>query len=240
MGDIELTIGRKGNEVVTAKLSKLPHMLVAGRTGSGKSVFVNGIIKDLIRHPDSEVGLVLLDPKRVELARYKDLPHTLDTAYELGHMVYLLNWAVGEMHKRYTLMEEMGARTFEDTGGVWSRLVIVVDELANIILQDKATERPLVAIASMGRAAGVHLILATQSPRADVITGLIRANIPARIAMPVVTKMDSRIILDEGGAERLREPGQILARLPGHMELVRLQGEHYSDEQLDEAVARWT
>lgn len=240
MSDITLKIGTNdAGETIEAKLSKMPHMLVAGMTGSGKSVFVNGMVYELIQHPDTEVALVLLDPKRVELARFKDLPHTLGTAYEPSEMKYLLNWAVGEMHKRYIAMERMGARTFDDTDGIWSRVVIVIDELANLILRDKTVEDPIVSIASMGRAAGVHMILATQRPSSDVLTGLIRANIPTRICMMVQTKIDSRIVLDEGGAEKIRTPGQMLARLPGHRDMATLQGEFYSDEKLDEAVVRW-
>jgi S-DNA-T family DNA segregation ATPase FtsK/SpoIIIE len=241
MGDIPLTIGKtKSGNAVTVSLSKMPHMLVAGRTGSGKSVFINGVIRDLIQHPDSEVGMVLLDPKRVELARYKKLPHTIDTAYEVDHMRYLLGWTVGEMEMRFAAMESAGVRDHGEMGAPWSRIVVIIDELANLILQDKESEKPLVRLASMGRAAGVHLVVATQRPSADVVTGLIRANIPTRICMPVTTKMESRIILDESGGERLTSPGSMMARLPGYSGLLPLQGEFYSDEMLDQAVARWT
>ena len=216
-------------------------------TGSGKSVFVNGLIREMItKYEDEDVCLLLIDPKRVEFSRYKGVPHVLDKpAYSIDHIRYLLNWAVGEMHLRFTTMEKWNHRDIDrhndwaqdvGDGKTWSRIVIIVDELANLILSDKKLEKPIVTIASMGRAAGIHLVLATQRPSADVVTGLIRANVPTRVCLPVVTKMESRIILDETGAERLHGPGDMLARLPGHRSLMPLRGMYWSDKELDAAV----
>lgn len=217
-------------------LSKAPHILVAGMTGSGKSALIHKLLCQLISYKDEDVGLVMIDPKRVEFARYAGLPHLLDKpVYELGRIRTFLEWTVNEMMLRFGAMEESGDSDIvqwnERGEGTWSRLVVVIDELANLILADRTMERPIVAIASMGRAAGVHLIMATQRPSADVITGLIRANVPTRFCLPVVTKMDSRIVLDETGAEELEKPGDILARIPGKRNLVRMTSPYQSDDE---------
>ena len=222
------------------QLHKAPHLLVAGMTGSGKSVFTNAIITDLItRHSPREVSFLMIDPKRVELAPYRGIPHLLaDPVYRPDTALELLWWAAGQMNRRYEYLANEGVRTNLDLPPekMFTPLIVVVDELANIILAEKKVEKPLVDIASMGRAASVHLILATQRPSADVLTGLLRANVPMRVCMSVQTAMDSRIMLDESGAEGIREPGQMLVRLPREHDLVRMKGDFVTDQQIDAAV----
>ena len=241
---IQLTLGQSEHGFpVRLPLAKAPHLLVAGMTGSGKSVFVHRLITDLITNYSSrEIAFVMIDPKRVELAPYKGIPHLVQPpVYSFEDSRSALKWAEREMEGRYREMEEADCRdleTWNRSHPVRSRVLIVIDELANLILTDKSIEKPIVRIASMGRAAGIHLLLATQRPSADVLTGLIRANVPTRICLSVLTKMDSRIVLDQDGAEKLMEPGMILARLPGERELVRLQGAFISDEEIQQTVAR--
>jgi S-DNA-T family DNA segregation ATPase FtsK/SpoIIIE len=226
--DIDLNLGRKtssnGQEVLfqNVRLTKAPHILVAGMTGGGKSVLVHHLLAQIITHNSpGEAALILIDPKRVEFGQYKRVPHLpLPPAYEEDHIEYALGWAVAEMEARFSEMEQRGWRDVTAMEAPWPRLIVVVDELANLILGGKHLEKPIVKIASMGRAAGVHLILATQRPSADVITGLIRANVPTRACLPVITKVESRIVLDEAGGEGLVNPGDMLLRLPGQRSLV--------------------
>lgn len=221
---MDITIGRTSEGLpVRLPIERAPHILVAGMTGSGKSTWIHAILSELLgRYRNNEVALLLIDPKRVELARYNG-----DSRVIYGHSIWgdditrALEWAVGEMHGRYALMERARQTHY---GGRWPLDLIVIDELANVILADKKSEKLIVQLASMGRAAGMHLILATQRPSADVVTGLIRANVPTRICMPVVSRMESRIILDAPGAEALINPGEMLVRLPGHRDLMWLQG----------------
>jgi DNA segregation ATPase FtsK/SpoIIIE, S-DNA-T family len=211
---------------VELALSRAPHMLVAGMTGSGKSTLVHRLIREAMGYRDIDIGLVLIDPKRVEFSQYIGDPHLVDRpVYDIDRIRIFLEWAVNEMMIRFTQMETSGysdivARNSAfPTSPPWSRILVVIDELANLILADKHLEKPIVKLASMGRAAGIHLLLATQRPSADVLTGLIRANVPTRFCLPVVTKMDSRIVLDKPGAELLSEPGEMIARLPGERQL---------------------
>jgi S-DNA-T family DNA segregation ATPase FtsK/SpoIIIE len=227
MGSLLVEIGEGGGAIQRLDLAKAPHLLVAGMTGSGKSAFINALLCDLITNNVSEeLGLLLIDPKRVELSAYRGLPHLLcPPVFEVDEAKSALGWAAREMDIRF-------GKISNGDDGPWSKLVVVIDELANLILADKEIEKPIVRIASMGRAAGVHLVLATQRPSADVLTGLIRANVPTRICLPVVTRMDSRIILDEGGGERLVRPGEMLARLPGSRDLLHLQGRFVNESQI--------
>lgn len=239
--DIALALGlvEATNEVVSIDISKAPHILVAGMTGAGKSVLVHDLIcQSIMRHQPTEVSLVLIDPKRVEFGIYKGLPHlALDPVYEDRDIEYALGWTVGEMRGRFSDMERRGVRGV-DGETPWSRLIVVVDELANLMLRGKRFERLIVEIASMGRAAGVHLILATQRPDATVISGLIRANVPTRIALPTFTAADSRIILDMAGAEGLEVPDR-LVRLPGQRQMQTVFGRHWTDEDIQRTLARW-
>lgn len=238
-----IVFGQTKEGLVRQPLSKIPHMLVAGMTGSGKSVFTHGVITQLIANYGPEtVALVMIDPKRVELAQYRGIPHLVDNPfYTLSGARSALEWTVGEMSQRFTKLETQGLRDFDAWNDKpdnphWSRLVVVVDELANLILADKKLESPIVSLASMGRAAGVHLILATQRPSADVLTGLIRANVPTRVCMAVVTKMDSRIVLDEAGAEEIRQPGRALVRLARERSLLSVQTELVTNSHIERAV----
>lgn len=215
-------------------IDRAPHMLVAGATGMGKSAFLNALICDMAtRYRHTELRMLMIDPKRVELSAFSDLPHLLAwPATEVAHAADTLDWLIREMDDRYRHMKAIGARSI-DSIGAWPRIVCVVDEMA-ILLLDKRHGRTiegyLVRLATLGRAAGIHLILATQTPRADVITGLIRANIPTRIAFGVVTRTESMIILDQPGAENLRTPGMFAARLPGSLDPVIAQSTYLDDD----------
>ncbi|MBQ3441549.1 DNA translocase FtsK 4TM domain-containing protein [Candidatus Saccharibacteria bacterium] len=216
---------------VVADLADMRHLLIAGTTGSGKSVMTNTLIMSLLyRNAPSDMRLIIVDPKRVEMAVYKDIPHLLtpiinDTTKALSAM----KWAAGEMDRRYTIMEEAGVKTIVDYNNVMSEkaksgskddgdtaekmpyIVIVIDEMSDLMMQaSKELEPLIVRIAQLGRAAGMHLVLATQKPVVKVITGLIKGNIPSRIAFRVLSSMDSRIILDSSGAEKLLGQGDML------------------------------
>ncbi len=225
-------------------LDRAPHMLVAGMTGSGKSVFINSLLLQLVRNPPTQLRLLLLDPKRVELAPYAGLPHLLDQPlWDPRAMRNGLYWLIHEMNERFELLAAQGARNIDDFNNHepdpakrLPAIVCVVDELANLILGDKAVEPLVVTLTTMGRAAGIHLLLATQSPRADVLTGLIRANVPTRVAFATVTAMESKIILDEPGAEKLPGKGAMLVRVAGSRILQPLQGEMVSLEQIERAA----
>ena len=218
---------------VVADLTDMRHLLIAGTTGSGKSVMTNTLIMSLLyRNAPSDMRLIIVDPKRVEMAVYKDIPHLLtpiinDTAKALSAM----KWAAGEMDRRYTVMEEKGVKTIYDynekvekgakdnkdnpkdgeENGKMPYIVIVIDEMSDLMMQaSKELEPLIVRIAQLGRAAGMHLVLATQKPVVKVITGLIKGNIPSRIAFRVLSSMDSRIVLDSSGAEKLLGQGDML------------------------------
>jgi DNA segregation ATPase FtsK/SpoIIIE, S-DNA-T family len=235
--DTSLILGASDTgETLSVELARAPHILVGGMTGAGKSSFIHGIISQLIELPTIDVGIGLIDPKRVEFSRYTGIPHLLSPKpiYEIKDIESFLHWCVTNMRARFDTMEKDGQKTVY----AWSRLVIIIDELANLILASKRIEKPIVTLASMGRAAGIHLILATQRPSADVVTGLIRANVPTRVCLPVITKMDSRIILDEVGGERLEKPGEMLVRLPWQRGLIRGKAVRVSNTLIDDQVSR--
>jgi len=241
--DITLQLGEAPEAVVS--LAKAPHILVAGMTGAGKSVAVHSLLAQLIRHSPRWVNIGLIDPKRVEFTPYRHLPH-VQSAWP--HIAYtpqqaeelLAHFAITEMGIRFHQMQKAGVRSFDEMNPPYARTVIVIDELANLILRSKTLERYIVDIASMGRAAGIHLIIATQSPRADVITGLIRANVPTRMALSTFNSMESRIVLDANGAEQLEPPGEMLVRLPGQRDLIKTRGIYVSDIDIDLAIRRAT
>lgn len=217
--DIGLGLDKVGR-VISHDLTGFPHLLVAGMTGTGKSTWVNHMLIDLIQHDPDEVRLLLIDPKRVELSMYRGIDHLIAPPIvepELADGWFA--WTINQMEQRFELLAAAQRRSID--GMDVPRLVIVVDELANLILEVPGVEKKLARLASMGRAAGIHLVLATQRPDATVLTGLLRANIPGRIAFGTMTAADSRIILDDVGAEKLNR-GELLVRLPGSRETLKL------------------
>ncbi len=227
-------------EVVLADIAKMPHVLIAGSTGSGKSVAVNSFLATMLfRASPSELKLILVDPKRVELTGYNDIPHLLTPVIvEPDKVVSALKWATKEMDRRYKVFAEVGARnieTFNEMSGFQAMpyIVIVIDELADIMLYSPAeVEENVTRLAQMARATGIHLVLATQRPSVDVITGLIKANIPTRIAFNVASMMDSRVILDSPGAEKLLGRGDMLYVPPDQAKPTRIQGTFISDKEI--------
>ena len=255
-----------GNPVV-ADLARMPHLLVAGTTGSGKSVGINATILSLLyKASPSEVRLILIDPKMLELSVYADIPHLLaPVVTDMRQAAHALNWAVGEMERRYRLMSHVGVRNLagynnrlaearkkqEPVTNPFSltpenpeplenlpNIVIIIDELADLMMvAGKKVEELIARIAQKARAAGIHLILATQRPSVDVITGLIKANIPTRIAFQVSSKIDSRTVLDQMGAEALLGLGDMLYLPPGAGFPVRVHGAFVSDDEVTRVVA---
>ncbi len=239
-----------GGNCIVGNIAKLPHMLIAGTTGSGKSVCMNSIIISLLykASPD-EVKLIMVDPKMVELGIYNGIPHLLiPVVTDPKKAAGSLQWAVSEMMRRYKAMSDAGVRDLEsfnsiveheDEGQKLPQVVVIIDELADLMLvAAKEVEESICRIAQMGRAAGIHLIIATQRPSADVITGLMKANIPSRIAFAVASAMESRIILDTQGAEKLVGKGDMLYAPIGNGKPKRVQGCFVSDPEV-EAVATY-
>ena len=236
-----------GGKVVVCNIEKMPHILIAGSTNSGKSVCINTIIMSLLyKATPDEVRLIMIDPKEVELSVYNSIPHLLvPVVSDPRKAAGSLNWAVAEMERRYKLLAEVSKRNIEGynklmetTGGEkLPMIVIIIDELADLMMAAaKEVETYICRIAQKARAAGIHLILATQRPSADVITGLIRTNVPSRIAFAVATQMDSRIILDSGGAEHLLGRGDMLYHPIGGGS-TRVQGAFVSDKEVDDVVS---
>jgi S-DNA-T family DNA segregation ATPase FtsK/SpoIIIE len=232
---------------VVADLTRMPHLLVAGATGSGKSVCINSLITSLLitRTPD-EAQLILIDPKQVELSQYRGLPHLrLPVVTDMEKVVAALRWTVLEMERRYGLFADVGARNivaFNDRFPAerLSYLVVVVDELADMMMTAaEDVERLICRLAQLGRAAGVHVVVATQRPSVDVLTGLIKANLPTRIAFAVSSQIDSRVILDRAGAERLLGRGDALYQAGDEMNPRRVQGAFASDEEIESVCRFW-
>lgn len=235
---------------IAADLSGMPHLLIAGTTGSGKSVCVNSLISCLLMHntPD-QLRLLMVDPKRVELTGYDGIPHLLSpVVVELERVVGALQWITREMDQRYHKFAKIGARNLEDFNSKASSydekelpfLVVIIDELADLMMvAPEETERTITRLAQMARATGIHLVIATQRPSVDVVTGLIKANFPARVAFAVASSVDSRVILDQPGAERLLGRGDMLFQAPDAASPVRLQGVFVSDEEIFNLVQYW-
>lgn len=219
-----------------------PHMLVAGTTGSGKSVLLNTIICGLlVKQTPVRLRLVMVDPKRVELSQYKGVPHMerppLKTAEEA---VAVLNQLVGVMERRYTQMERRGLKNVKGLELEFPRIVVVVDEFADLMLMaKKKIETPIVRLAQLGRAAGIHLIIATQSPRKDVLTGLIKANVPTRVALVTADQRESMVILDHGGAEKLRGRGQGILKMPARGAETGMWAAWLPDEDINAICDYW-
>lgn len=240
-----------GGNCIVGNIAKLPHMLIAGTTGSGKSVCMNSIIISLLyKATPDEVKLIMVDPKMVELGIYNGIPHLLiPVVTDPKKAAGSLQWAVTEMMRRYKAMSDAGVRDLESYNSIMEaeenneaklpQIVVIIDELADLMLvAAKEVEESICRIAQMGRAAGIHLIIATQRPSADVITGLMKANIPSRIAFAVASAMESRIILDTQGAEKLVGKGDMLYAPIGDGKPRRVQGCFVSDSEV-EAVASY-
>ncbi len=233
-----------------ADLTAMPHLLIAGATGSGKSVCVNSILTSFLLHNTPEqLRLLLIDPKRVELTNYNGVPHLLaPVVVEMQRVIGALQWMTREMDKRYHKFSQIGARNIEgynarmkkQGGDPLPYIVVVIDELADLMMMAPTeTEAAITRLAQLARATGIHLILATQRPSVDVVTGLIKANFPARIAFAVASGVDSRVILDQPGAERLLGRGDMLYQAPDAPAPVRLQGVFVSDEEIRRLVTYW-
>lgn len=241
-----------GKRIMT-DIAKMPHLLIAGATGSGKSVCINTLIMSILYKADpSDVKLIMIDPKVVELSVYNGIPHLFcPVVTDPREAASALNWAVREMMERYNLFKELGVRnisgynqkikTVEDPEKAgYSKmpsLVIIVDEFADLMMvASKEVEDAVCRLAQLARAAGIHLVLATQRPSVNVITGVIKANIPSRIAFSVSSAIDSRTILDKGGAEKLLGKGDMLFFPSGESEPVRVQGAFVSDKEVSDVV----
>ncbi len=243
-GKLPLALGQDivGQPVIT-DLSKMPHLLIAGATGTGKSVGLNAMICSLLyRHFPDKLRLLMIDPKRIELSLYDGIPHLLHPVVnEPKEATRALRWAVMEMERRYSLLEEAKCRNLEGYNkkaeAPLPYLVIIIDELADLMMvSSKEVEASIARLAQMARAAGIHLIVATQRPSVDVLTGLIKANFPARISFKVSSKVDSRTILDITGAERLLGMGDMLFLAPGTATPERIHGAYVSEAEITNIV----
>lgn len=232
-----------GNPLVT-DITKMPHVLIAGATGSGKSVMINTIIASILfRASPDEVKFIMVDPKRVELSLYNDIPHLLTpVVVDPEKVINALGWAVAEMERRYKLLAEVGVKNiagYNELSGFQAMhyIVIIIDELADIMLiAPNEVEEKITRIAQMARAVGIHLIVATQRPSVNVITGLIKANIPCRIAFQVTSMIDSRVIIDSSGAEKLLGRGDMLYVPPDQARPRRIQGAFISEKEIKNLI----
>ncbi len=235
-------------QCVVGDIAKMPHMLIAGTTGSGKSVCINSLIVSLIyKSSPQEVRLIMVDPKMIELGMYNGVPHLLiPVVTDPKKAAGALNWAVGEMMRRYKLLRDLNVRSLEayneeikrrGEGETLPQIVIIIDELADLMfVAAREVEESVARIAQMARAAGMHLVIATQRPSADVITGLMKANIPSRIAFAVASQIESRIILDQNGAEKLIGRGDMLYNPLGAGKPVRVQGCFISSKEVESVI----
>ncbi len=248
---LAIALGRDvSGEPVVADLRAMPHLLIAGATGSGKSVCINSIIASLLcNNTPDDLKLLMIDPKRVELTNFNGIPHLIvPVIVEMERVVGSLQWVTRQMDQRYKKLAKAEVRNIEEYNRrVGARgesrmpyMVVLVDELADLMMiAHDEVERHLCRIAQMSRATGIHLVIATQRPSVDVVTGLIKANFPARIAFAVTSQIDSRVILDMVGAERLLGRGDMLYMASDSSQLVRLQGCFVSDKELNHLVRYW-
>lgn len=242
---LPVCVGKKidGKNIVS-NLQKMPHLLIAGATGSGKSVLTNGfIISLLMRKTPDEVRMLMVDPKQVELSDYNGIPHLLTPVItDMQKVLNSLKWAIIEMEKRYTIFRHSHVRNivmYNEKMGFTAMpfIVIIIDEMADLMLSSGAeTETAVVKLAQKARATGIHLVIATQRPSVDVITGLIKANIPGRVGMSVATQIDSRVILDQAGAETLLGSGDMLFKAPDKAKPFRVQGVWVSQDEVRRVV----
>ncbi len=261
---IPLLLGKDvSGHPMAVDLAQMPHLLIAGRTGTGKSICLNSLILSMLmtRTPD-EVKMLMIDPKMVELSPYKNLPHLMHPVItDMKKAEAVLSWAVDKMEERYDILARVGVRHLDafnklsrdkiltrldiselhqeakDVPHKMPYIVIVADEMADLMMTSgKDVEAHIIRLAQKSRAVGIHLVLATQKPTVDVITGLIKSNLPARISFQVASKMDSRVVLDESGAERLLGCGDMLYLAPGTSSLSRAQGTYVSDEEIADVI----
>jgi S-DNA-T family DNA segregation ATPase FtsK/SpoIIIE len=242
---IALGLDVVGN-LAMANLAKMPHLLIAGATGAGKSVGINTIIASILYNATpQEVRFLMVDPKRIELSGYEGIPHLLHPVVVDPKLASrALNWAVREMERRYRLLEEARVKSFDSYNETNEEklpyIVVIVDELADLMMvASKDVEAAIARLAQMARAAGIHLILATQRPSVDVLTGLIKANFPTRISFKVSSKIDSRTILDASGAEHLLGAGDMLFLAPGTADIKRIHGAYISEKETADIVEFW-
>ena len=235
---------------LAADLGQMPHLLIAGATGSGKSVCINSIITSLLLHNTPEdLRLIMVDPKMVELTTFNGIPHLLvPVVVDLERVVITLKWVTGEMERRYKLFSKVGARNVEAYNQTRASqdeeklpyIVVLIDELADLMMVSAdEVERYICRIAQLARATGIHLVIATQRPSVDVVTGLIKANFPARISFSVTSQVDSRVVVDTGGAEKLLGRGDMLYMASDSSKLVRMQGCFVSDAEIQRLVEYW-
>lgn len=246
--DLPLALGKDvSGEIVVSSIEKMPHLLIAGATGSGKSVCINTIITSILfKSSPDDVKLLLIDPKIVELSIYNDIPHLLiPVVTDPKKAAFALNWAVGEMERRYELFASLGVKdliSFNKKVDILNepklpKIVIVVDELADLMMvSQKEVEDYIARLAQKARASGIYLIIATQRPSVDVITGTIKANVPSRIAFSVSSQIDSRTILDMAGAEKLLGKGDMLFYPGFYSKPIRVQGAFITDEEVERVV----
>lgn len=248
---LAIALGRDvSGQPVAADLSRMPHLLIAGTTGSGKSVCMAAITTCLImNNTPGDLRIAMLDPKMVELVRFNGLPHLLGRVEtDIERMLGVLRWAITEMEHRYRLFEEHRVRDLESFNRKMQRrkesplprIVVMIDELADLMMSaPDQTEHSLVRLAQMARATGIHLVVATQRPSTEVVTGLIKANFPARVAFTVASSIDSRVILDTNGAETLLGKGDMLFLNPEVGALQRAQGVYVTDPEVERVIAFW-
>lgn len=226
-------------------LAKMPHLFVAGTTGSGKSVWMTAALTALLlRNTPDDMRMVLIDPKRVDLAAFAGLPHLMgDIITETAHANLMLRDLIQTMERRFSLFEDARVKDLAEYNDLdvqrLPRIVVVIDELADLLMQSRLVEGNLVRLLQKGRAAGIHFILATQRPEAKVFGGLIRSNVPARIVFAVQSHVDSKVAMDQTGAEKLRGQGDGLFRAPSVGEPVRFQAPMVSSEDVDNVVTHW-
>jgi DNA segregation ATPase FtsK/SpoIIIE, S-DNA-T family len=243
---LTLSLGKDiAGRAMVADLAEMPHLLIAGTTGSGKTVCVNSIIMSMLFNASPrEVRFVMVDPKMVEMSQYNDIPHLLcPTVTDSKKAVNALNWVVAEMDARYKKLSGAGVRNIKgynakvDEADWMPYIVVIIDELADLMqVSGKAVEGSICRLAQLSRAVGIHLILATQRPSVNVITGVIKANFPARISFKVASKIDSRTVLDMNGAESLLGKGDMLFMQPGDAKPTRGQGNFVRDEEIHRVI----
>jgi S-DNA-T family DNA segregation ATPase FtsK/SpoIIIE len=249
---LAIGLGRDvAGQAIAADLAAMPHLLIAGTTGSGKSVCITSLATCLlVNNTPDDLRMVMIDPKMVELVRFNGVPHLIGKVEtELERITVVLRWCTAEMDRRYRLLEQAAARDLDAYNRKTRRkrdaerlprLVILIDELADLMMMaPDQTEHTLVRLAQMGRATGLHLVVATQRPSTDILTGLIKANFPARISFAVASMIDSRVILDTPGAETLLGKGDMLYVSPEATAPVRVQGAYVDDEEIERLIAYW-